>query len=133
MATKKRLSMDRFKILNDFVDAGLRQFSRSEAFVYLILFRDTQPDGLARTSRSELAERGGMTIRQASRALQSLIKQGVVRVIHKRVPGKSAAYTIYLPDELAKLNPGLQRWLNGRSEEVSGHPCRETRDTHVTN
>jgi hypothetical protein len=67
--TRRRISLERFKVLNDFVDLGMAKLTRSQIAVYLILYRDTKPNGLARTSRSELARRGGMTERQASRAL----------------------------------------------------------------
>jgi hypothetical protein len=67
--TRRRISLERFKVLNDFVDLGMAKLTRSQIAVYLTLYRDTKPNGLARTSRSELACRGGMTERQASRAL----------------------------------------------------------------
>ena len=83
MTRRRRNSLERFKALNDFVDVGMAQLSRSEIAVYLIVFRDTKPTGLARTSRTELARRGGMTERQASRALNKLIDRGAVHVIRK--------------------------------------------------
>ena len=38
----------RFAALNAFIDATLRSLSRAEAAVWLILYRDTKRDGLAR-------------------------------------------------------------------------------------
>jgi hypothetical protein len=66
--TRRRYALERFQVLNDFVDHGLADLSQSEIGVYLTLWRDTRPTGLARTSRSEMARLGGMTKRQASRA-----------------------------------------------------------------
>ncbi len=40
----------RFGVLNGFVDMTLRCIGPTAAVVWLVLFRDTKPDGLARTS-----------------------------------------------------------------------------------
>lgn len=116
MATRRRVTLQRFQVLNDFVDHGLADLSRSEIAVYLILYRDTKPTGLARTSRTELARRGGMTERQASRALTKLINRGAVHVIRRGFKGKVALYSLYSPDVLAEINPGLKSWIDGTAE-----------------
>jgi DNA-binding transcriptional ArsR family regulator len=116
MTKRRKISLERFKVLNDFVDLGLSQLSRSEIAVYLILFRDTKPTGLARTSRTELARRGGMTERQASRALSKLINRGAVHVIRRGFKGKVALYSLYPTEVLAEINPGLKSWLDGTTE-----------------
>ena len=56
----------RFEILNAFVDGGMAGLSRAELAVWLILYRDTKPDGTARTSLDDLARRGGMDRQTAS-------------------------------------------------------------------
>jgi hypothetical protein len=96
-----------------FVDQGVRTLSRSELAIYLILMRDTQPDGIARAGLTDLATRGGMSRRSASRAVQALIKQGVLRVIRHGVPGRPADYTIFPPATFKLLNPATARWLEG--------------------
>ena len=53
--TRRHYTLERFQVLNDFVDHGLADLSRSEIAVYMILFRDTRPTGLARTSLTELS------------------------------------------------------------------------------
>jgi DNA-binding MarR family transcriptional regulator len=111
--TRRRYTLERFQVLNDFVDHGLADLSRSEIGVYLILWRDTQPTGLARTSLTELARRGGMSERQASRALNKLIRQGAVHVIRKAVGQRAAMYSLYPPDVLSEVNPRLKSWLDG--------------------
>jgi hypothetical protein len=110
--------MERFRILNDFVDLGLAQLSRSEIVIYLILFRDTKSNGLARTSLSELVRRGGMSIRQASRSLNALIQRGAVRLIQKPTADKAAMYSLYSEDSLARLNPDRKAW-NGKTAAAS--------------
>jgi hypothetical protein len=114
--TRRRYTLERFHVLNDFVDHGLADLSRSEVAVYLILFRDTKPTGLARTSLTELARRGGMSERQASRALNRLIDRDAVHVIHRGIRGKAALYSLYPPDELAKVNPRLKSWIDGKAD-----------------
>ena len=54
----KRQSGLRFEVLNAFVDGGMPGLSRGELAVWLILYRDTKPDGTARTSLDDLARRG---------------------------------------------------------------------------
>src|SRR5262249_48157326 len=48
-----------FQNLAGFVDDGVRMLTRSELATYLILLRDTRPDGTARAGLDDLAERGG--------------------------------------------------------------------------
>jgi hypothetical protein len=72
-----------FETFNGFVDLGLRQLSRSEIVAYLILLRDTKPDGRARTSYSDIAARGGISRRSAISAVQSLVDRGVVEVLRR--------------------------------------------------
>lgn len=107
----RRRSKERFAILNGFVDHGLANLKRSEIAVWLIVFRDSKPNGLARTSLSDLARRGGISRRQASRALQELIGRGVVHVIKKGVVGKATVYSLYPPEALRRINPQLGPWL----------------------
>ena len=79
--------------------------SRSELAVYLILMRDTRPDGTARAGLDDLAKRGGMSKRSASRGVQSLVNRGVLRIIRHGVPGKPTIYTIFPPAVFKVLNP----------------------------
>jgi hypothetical protein len=129
--TRRKYALERFQVLNDFVDLGLADLSRSEIGVYLILWRDTKPTGLARTSLTELARRGGMSERQASRALGKLIGQGAVHVIRRGIRGKAALYSLYPPDMLVKINPRLQSWIDGKEAPLklkTRHPCLVKRE-----
>jgi DNA-binding MarR family transcriptional regulator len=82
-ATTKRRSALRFEALNAFVDEGLRHLSPPEAVVWVILYRDTKPDGLARTAVDDLARRGGIGRRTVLRALKSLARRRMLRVVRK--------------------------------------------------
>ncbi len=100
------------KALDAFVDLGMRDLTRSEVAVYLILLRDTRPDGTARAGLTDIARRGGMSVRQASRAVQVLIGRDLVAVIKPGVPGKASLYTLFPPEVFRKLNPIAAKWLD---------------------
>src|SRR4051794_374883 len=94
-----------FQTLNQLVDEGVRKLTRSELVVYLILMRDTHPDGTARAGLTDLATRGGMSKRSASRAVQDLIGRGVLHVVRPGVTGKATLYTLLPLEEFKRLNP----------------------------
>jgi hypothetical protein len=110
-ANKQRYYREWFRNLAAFVDEGVRTLSRSELAVYLTLMRDTRPDGTARAGLDDLARRGGMSKRSASRAVQSLVNRGVLRIIRHGVPGKPTLYTIFPMDVFRVLNPAATQWL----------------------
>jgi hypothetical protein len=70
----------RFQTLNTFVDGTLRGLNRSDMAAWLVLYRDCR-DGIARTSLADMARRGGMDVRTASRAIRRLRKRGLVEVV----------------------------------------------------
>jgi hypothetical protein len=72
-----------FESFNGFVDLGVRQLSRSEIVPFLILLRDTKPDGTARTSLADVATRGGISRRSAIQAVRSLVNRRVVEVVRR--------------------------------------------------
>jgi hypothetical protein len=86
-----------FETFNGFVDYGLRQLSRSEIAAYLILLRDTKPDGTTRTSYSDIAMRGGMSRTSSIRAVGSLIKKGVVEIVRRGGRGIGSTTYCVLP------------------------------------
>ena len=79
--TSKRRSRHRFEILNAFVDSGMVGLSRAELAVWLAIYRDTGQDGTARASFADLARRGGMDRRTASRAVCRLARRKMLRVV----------------------------------------------------
>jgi hypothetical protein len=112
-AARRRWYFQRWiKTLDALVDLGMRSLSRSELAVYLTLLRDTRPDGTARAGLTDLATRGGMSVRQASRAVQALIGRDLVVVIKPGVPGKASLYSVLGLDALRKLNPTAAQWVD---------------------
>jgi DNA-binding MarR family transcriptional regulator len=100
-----------YQNLDGFVDQGARKLSRSELVTYLILLRDTRPNGTARAGLNDLAERGGMSRKSASRAVGSLIAKGVLRIVRRGTPGKATLYTIFPEAAFEELNPVAAQWL----------------------
>jgi len=68
--------------------------------VWPVLFRDTKPDGLARTSQADLARRIGRSVRTVYTALRQLETLGLLMVIRRgRV---SVGATVYRVRPLAR-------------------------------
>ncbi len=124
---------ERVKLFNAFADFGLSDMNRSEAFTYIILYRDTQETGLARTSRTEIARRGGMTERQASRALKSLVDRGVIHRVCRGYPGKIAVYSVFQPEELIRINPSVKKLLEWKGQKTMDTNVTNTHDKNIQN
>jgi len=81
-AARKR-SGGRFTEINGFIDCTLATLTPSEAAIWLILWRDTKPNGLARTGQTDLARRAGCDTRTVRRALAGLAVVGLVKVVRQ--------------------------------------------------
>lgn len=79
----RRKTGDRFAVLNAFVDFSIRNLSRSQCLVWLVLYRDTKPDGVARASLTDLARRTGADRATVKRAVAALVKDGLLSVVHR--------------------------------------------------
>jgi hypothetical protein len=79
----KRKAGGRFAALNAFIDATLRGLPRADVAVWLVLYRDTKADGLARTSQADMARRAGIDGRSVRRALRRLERAGLVTVVRR--------------------------------------------------
>jgi hypothetical protein len=101
--TTKRRSGVRFETLNAFVDEGMRLLSPHEAVVWLVLYRDSKPDGIARTAVDDVARRGGIGRRTALRALKRLERLRMLRVVRRgglnRGPSAYRILPLPAPDE----------------------------------
>jgi DNA-binding IclR family transcriptional regulator len=75
--------------------AGL---DRAEMAVWLLLWRDTKPEGLARTSQADLARRAGCNPRTVRRALAALQSAGLVAVVRRG--GLNRGLSVYRVDPL---------------------------------
>jgi hypothetical protein len=82
-AKGKSATLDRFHVINTFVDATMAGLTPAERSVWLVLWRDTKPNGLAKASQASIARRAGISDRSVRTALQSLKRQGLVRVVRQ--------------------------------------------------
>src|SRR5437763_1021386 len=72
----------RFQALNAFGEGVMAARDRRETAAWPVPYRDCR-DGVARTSLSEVARRGGMDRRTAQRAVRRLRKRGLVEVVRR--------------------------------------------------
>jgi hypothetical protein len=79
----KQKTDDRFAVLNAFIDFSMGDLDRAEMAVWFALYRDTKPDGLARTSQADLARRAGTSTRTVVRAIQSLERRGLLKIAYR--------------------------------------------------
>jgi DNA-binding transcriptional ArsR family regulator len=81
----------RFAVLNGFVDAHMRALPRAAALAWLALYRDTKPDGLARTAVTDLARRVGGDRSTVIRALRLLVDRGRLEVVRRGGLGRGVS------------------------------------------
>jgi hypothetical protein len=73
----------RFTEINEFIDFTMAKLTPAARSVWLILWRDTKPNGQARTGQKDLARRAGVSDRAVRDALVELTGVGVVKVVRK--------------------------------------------------
>lgn len=76
-------SLNRFCDLNAFVDATMRGLSGTAVKIWLALFRDTKPNGLASSSDKSLAERCGVSTRRIRKVRHELVACGLIRIVRR--------------------------------------------------
>jgi hypothetical protein len=96
----ERPSQGRFQCINAFLDVTMAALDRAELAVWLLLWRDTKPDGVARTSQADLARRAGRTSRSVRRALVKLQRAGLVSVVSQG--GLQRRLCVYRVEPLGK-------------------------------
>jgi hypothetical protein len=94
--SKAKRAAGRFAVLNAFLDATLAGLTRAEAAVWLLLFRDTKADGLARTGQADLARRAGCNVGTIKRALARLARRGLLTVVRRgRIGAGPSIYRLH--------------------------------------
>ena len=73
---------DRFKVLNNFVDFTMRDLKAADVRVWFVLYRDTK-DGTAATAHTDIARRGGLSVRSVQTAIRRLERLGLLKVIYR--------------------------------------------------
>jgi hypothetical protein len=106
--SKKKTSAKWAK-LNVFVDLSLRDLTPAEVRVWLVLFRDLKPEGIARAGQADIARRAGLCVRAVGGAVRRLVARGLVEVAHRgRLNGGPSVYRLrgYNPDAPAEQPRG---------------------------
>lgn len=85
---QQRGQSGRFQTLNAFVDGTMRELEPREAQAWLVLYRDTRPDGIARTGHHDMAARMGCSVATVKRILLALTKRGLVHQAFRGGPGR---------------------------------------------
>jgi DNA-binding MarR family transcriptional regulator len=78
-------------MLNAFVDFTVAGLTRNEIAAWLVLYRDTKPDGTARTSQADIARRVGTSDRTIRRALDRLKQRGLLKLTYRGGIGRGAS------------------------------------------
>jgi hypothetical protein len=92
----KRGRSERFALLNAFVDVTLANLTGAEAKVWLILYRDTKANGVARTGQADLARRAGLDVRTVRRAVASLEAKGMLQIVRRgRLNAGPSTYRVH--------------------------------------
>ena len=95
---KHRTRSERFAALNAFVDFGIAdaKLTPAEAIVWLVLFRDTKANGLARTAQADIARRAGLDVRTVRRAVASLEAKGMLQIVRRgRLNAGPSTYRVH--------------------------------------
>lgn len=96
---EKGRDRQRWATLNTFVDAVLANASESEVRVWLVIYRDVKPGGLARVGMTDIARRAGLTRRAVVNAINGLKARRLIEVVTRgSINGTPNAYRL--------LNPG---------------------------
>lgn len=80
---KPNNDMGRWNTLNKFVDCTMGGLSAVQSNVWIVLFRDTKPNGTAQVSYGDMARRAGCSIRGAKYALSALIRKRLVEQVKR--------------------------------------------------
>jgi DNA-binding MarR family transcriptional regulator len=78
-------------VLNGFVDGVMGTLPRAAALTWVCLWRDTKPDGLARTAVADLARRVGVDRSTVLRALPLLVERGLLEVVRRGGLGRGVS------------------------------------------
>jgi hypothetical protein len=87
----------RWAMFNGFIDGIAGTLTPAAALTWLVLFRDTKRNGLARTGQADIGRRIGITPRGVRKALAELRAAGLLAVVHRGGIGRGpSAYRVML-------------------------------------
>jgi hypothetical protein len=88
----------RWHTLNAFVDGMMSQCTEAEVRVWLAIYREVKPGGLARIGMGQISKVAGIERRSVVRAMDALKRRGVVEVVTRgTINGTPNAYRLHTP------------------------------------
>ena len=94
----KNRAVNRLKMENDFLDKVGMKLKPTTRYVWLLLLRDTKPDGTAQTAITDLARRSDVSTRSIDTALKELKQAKAIEVIRRGSPESGPSiYRVRLP------------------------------------
>jgi Helix-turn-helix domain len=78
---ENRVATGRFQCINAFIDVTMGELTPAERSVWLVLWRDSKPNGLATTSQASIARRAGVTDRAVRDAVKRLKALALLTVV----------------------------------------------------
>ncbi|QDV25336.1 helix-turn-helix domain-containing protein [Aureliella helgolandensis] len=115
----KGTAPDRFRILNAFVDFSLRELTRNEIAVWMVLFRDTRK-GTATVSQKFIAERCGISERTVRRMVLQLVNAGLLVVVRRGGIAVGASTYKVIPVTKTNFERRSKRWSIKEDNQLSG-------------
>ena len=92
----RRAARNRFAVVNAFLDVSARTLPPSASLVWVLLWRDTKPEELARTAQEDLARRSGLTPKTVKRAIRILRAGGLLEVVQRgRLGAGPSVYRLF--------------------------------------
>lgn len=89
---------DRWATFNAFVDGHLGAATSAEVRVWMVIYREVRPGGLAHVGMSDIARRAGLTRRGVVKAINGLKRRGMVELVTRgSVNGSPNAYRVAMP------------------------------------
>jgi len=82
----------RFAMYNTFVDCTMATLPRTDALVWLVLFRDAH-GGIAKSAQAYIGRRAGVCVRTVKAAIKRLVRAGLVDILHRGGPNRG--WSIY--------------------------------------
>lgn len=99
----KRSTVDRFRVLNAFVDFTAGELRRAELLVWITLYRDTR-DGVATSSQRDIAKRCGVSRKTVERSIVSLMERDLLILVKQGGYRQGSASYRVLPMSREKLD-----------------------------
>jgi len=95
--TTRRDDGQRWAILNAFVDGALAELTEAEVRVWLVVYREVKPGGIARIGMGQIARLTGIKRRSVARAMDRLKHRGMVEIVSRGcINGTPNAYRLHI-------------------------------------